>query len=150
MSGALYSQCYVEVLPNPAILSGFFDRGIQVLSKPGERRCWVPLGNLLTAEQQREWCFLLECWCLYNNVDSRPYLPAPAQGNSHDFSSGGRGLEVALTPAQILEFLDWACAVPRHEKPVVTLSAPHLQRLRAFLADDVNAADEIRVIAALS
>jgi hypothetical protein len=153
MSGALSSQCYVEVLPNAAMLAGCHDQGIQVLPKPGERRCWVPVGVLLTDEQQREWRFLLECWCLYSNLEMRPLRRSgsvPGYGDADEYGATAEGVEVALTPAQILEFLDWACGVARHEKPGVTLAAAHLQRLRAFLADDVNASDEIRVIAAQS
>ena len=59
----LSSQCYVEVLPNPAVMTGFAERGIPLLPTPGERRWWLPVGAMLSTEEQREWRFLLECWC---------------------------------------------------------------------------------------
>lgn len=147
----LSSQCYVEVLPNPAVMSGFEERGIPLLPRPGEQRWWLPVGALLSTEEQREWRFLLECWCLYNGLQMRPYRrPVPLLAHEDAAASGLRGLgvEVALTPAQILDFLDWVSAVSRHEKPGESLAAASLARLRAFLTDDMDAAVEIRMIAA--
>jgi hypothetical protein len=147
----LSSQCYVEVLPNPAVMTGFADRGIPLLPRPGERRCWLPVGALLSTEEQREWRFLLECWCLYNGLAMRPHRrPVPLLAREDAAVSGARslGVEVALTPAQILDFLDWVGAVSRHEKPGDSLAASSMARLRAFLADDMDAAAEIRIIAA--
>lgn len=152
MNSVPVSQCFMEILPNPALLTGLHEQGIQVLPKPGERRCWVPLGSLLTADQQREWSFLLECWCLYEDLEMRPWhQPVPAQTDTGLCGSAeAQGVEVALTPAQILEFVDWTISLSRHEKPGDTLVASHLLRLRAFLADDVDAASPIRVIASAS
>lgn len=151
MSSVLASQCFMEILPNPALMTGLHEQGIQVLPKPGERRCWLPLSSMLTADQQREWSFLLECWCLYEDLEMRPWhQPVPAQAAAALRGAAARGVEVALTPAQIVGFLDWAVSISRHEKPGDGLAASHLLRLRAFLADDVDAAAPIRVIASAS
>jgi hypothetical protein len=147
----LSSQCYVEVLSNPALMTGFQESGIPLLPRSQERRWWLPVGALLSTEEQREWRFLLECWCLYNGLEMRPHRrPVPLLAHEDAAVSGPRalGVEVALTPAQILDFLDWVSAVSRHEKPGDSRAASSMARLRAFLTDDLDAAVEIRIIAA--
>lgn len=147
----LSSQCYVEVLPNPAVMTGFDEGGVPLLPRRGERGWWLPVGALLSTEEQREWRFLLECWCLYHGLEMRPHRrPVPLLAHEDAAVSSPRvpGVEVALTPAQILDFLDWVSAVARHEKPGDSLASSSMARLRAFLIDDMDAAAEIRIIAA--
>jgi hypothetical protein len=151
MGVALSSQCYIEMRADPALLAGLQGPGSSVEAAAGDTAHWLPVGALLSTEQQREWRFLLECWCLYNDMKMLPcQRPAPVLACQDPAfkGSGVRGVAVALKPAQILDFIEWAREVPRHENHREALATVHLDRLRAYLADDVSASTEIRIIAA--